>query len=94
VLQGLGLLLSALMGLAVTMGLFAVGAVLVAVIGGILLLAGAGLALALKLGWRPALLRQAETLRRQAQSRTGHQPPLDGEYTVMGRAEREPRAPD
>lgn len=94
-LHGVGLMLSALIGLAVTVGLFAVGAVLLAVIGSALLLLGAGVALALKLGWRPALLRQAEALRRQAQSRSrAGQPPLDGEYTVMGRGEREPRAPE
>lgn len=86
-LRGVGLLLSALVGLALTVGMFAVGAVLVAVLGGVLLLGGAGIALALKLGWKPALLRQAEAWQRTAR----RDQPLDGEYTVVGRSDQEPR---
>jgi hypothetical protein len=86
-LQGFGVLLSALLGLALTVGMFAVGAVLVAVVGGMLLLTGAGIALALRLGWNPAILRQATAW---PQSRRRDQP-LDGEYTVIGRDDRESR---
>lgn len=86
-LQGVGLLLSALVGLAVTVGLFAVGAVVVAILGGLLLLVGGGIALALKLGWKPALLRQAEAMRQRSQ----REQPLDGEYTVVGRNDDESR---
>lgn len=86
-LRGLGLLLSALIGLAVTIGMFTVGAVIVAVLGGLLLLAGAGVALALKLGWKPAVLRQAEAWQQAAR----REQPLDGEYKVVADAERESR---
>lgn len=84
-LQGLGMLLSALIGLALTVGMFAVGTVLVAIVGGLLLLAGGGIALALRLGWKPAILRQAAAWQQSAR----RDQPLDGEYTVV---ERDPRS--
>ncbi len=90
-LQGIGLMLSAMLALAVTVGMFAVGAVLVAVIGSLLLLVGAGVAVALKLGWRPAILRQAEVWQRQARTQSRQGQPLDGEYKVVERGDTEPR---
>ena len=87
-LRGLGILASALVGAAVLVGIFTIGAMLAVVLGGVLLIGGAGLALALKLGWKPSLLRQAEQWQRAAQ----REQPLDGEYTVVGRGDREPRA--
>ncbi len=82
-LQGLGMLLSALVGAAVLIGMFTVGALLAAVLAGAVLLSAAGVALAMKLGWKPAVLRRAEAWRQAAE----RDQPLDGEYTVVRRGD-------
>lgn len=86
-LQRVGLWLSGLIGLGLLAATFALGTMLLIALLAAGLLVGLGLALALKLGWKPAVLRQAEAWRRaEARER-----PLEGDYTVIPRGEESPR---
>lgn len=77
----IGLWLSGLVGAGLLVALAALGAMVALVIAVILALLAAALMLALRLGWRPAVLRQAEAWQ-QAASRNQ---PLEGDFTVVPR---------
>lgn len=86
-LQRIGLWISGLIGLGLLAATFALGTMLLLALLSAALLVGLGLAIALKLGWKPAVLRQAEAWQRAQQ----REQPLEGDYTVVPGGEDSPR---